>query len=246
MPETTFEKSFDCSIMIEEQSEPFAERNAATPVLVSWSGGKDSCLALHEIQKSSNVKVAALLTTITRELDRISMHGVRRSLLKRQAASLGLPLHPILISLGATNEEYEFEMARAFGEYRAQATDSVVFGDLFLEDIKAYRDQFLARHKMKALYPIWQRNTTELIREFIGLGFKAVVSCVDSKALDRSFAGKTIDEEFISALPAHVDPCGENGEFHTFVYDGPNFNHPVELSLGETTLREGFWFRDLF
>jgi uncharacterized protein (TIGR00290 family) len=233
-------------MIIEDQSAPSEERNAATPVLVSWSGGKDSCLALYEIQKSSQVKVVALLTTITREHDRISMHGVRRRLLERQAASLELPLHPILISPGATNEEYEFEMARAFSEYRAQATDSVVFGDLFLQDIKTYRDQFLARHEMKGLYPIWQRNTTELIKEFIELGFKAVVSCVDSKALDRSFAGKTIDEAFISSLPANVDPCGENGEFHTFVYDGPNFNQPVEFSIGETTLREGFWFRDLF
>ena len=246
MPERMVEEAWDCSIMIKEQSTPSAERNATKPVLVSWSGGKDSCLALHEIQKSSDLKVVALLTTITQGHDRISMHGVRRSLLEKQAASLGLPLHPILISPGATNLEYEFEMARAFSEYRAQATDSVMFGDLFLEDIKAYRDQFLARHKMKGLYPIWQRNTTDLIKEFIGLGFKAVVSCVDSKALDQSFTGKTIDEEFISSLPAHVDPCGENGEFHTFVYDGPNFSQPVEFSIGETTLREGFWFRDLF
>ena len=197
------------------------------PVLVSWSGGKDSCVALYEIQKSSDYRVAALLTTITREYDRISMHGVRRALLERQATSLGLPLHPILISKGASNEEYELEMAQAFSEYREHGIDSVVFGDLFLEDIKAYRDQFLARHEMKALYPVWQRNTTELIKEFIKLGFKAVVSCVDSKTLDRSFAGKTIDEKFISSLPANVDPCGENGEFHTFVYDGPNFTQPV-------------------
>jgi len=243
MSENTDDEACNCSIMIEEQ---FVERNGVRPVLVSWSGGKDSCLALHEIQKSSNSRVVALLTTITREHDSISMHGVRRGLLETQAASLGLPLHPILISKGASNEEYELEMARAFSEYRGHAIDSVVFGDLFLEDIKAYRDQFLARHEMKGLYPVWQRNTTELIKEFIGLGFKAVVSCVDSKTLDRSFAGKTIDEEFISSLPANVDPCGENGEFHTFVYDGPNFNQPVEFSIGETILRESFWFRDLF
>jgi len=187
-----------------------------------------------------------LLTTITREYDSISMHCVRRRLLETQAASLGLPLHPILISKDASNEEYELEMARAFSEYREHGIDSIVFGDLFLEDIKAYRDQFLARHEMKGLYPVWQRNTTELSKEFIGLGFKAVVSRVDSKTLDRSFAGKTIDEEFISSLPGDVDPCGENGEFHTFVYDGPNFAKSVEFSLGEVILREGFWFRDLF
>ena len=216
------------------------------PVLMSWSGGKDSCLALYEIQKSSDYRVAALLTTITREYDCISMHGVRRELLEKQAASLGLPLHPILISKGASNEEYEFEMARAFSEYREHGINSVVFGDLFLEDIKAYREQFLAKYEMQGLYPVWQRNTTSFIKKFIELGFKAVLSCVDSKTLDKSFAGKTIDDEFISSLPENVDPCGENGEFHTFVYDGPNFTQPVEFTLGETILREGFWLCDLY
>ena len=216
------------------------------PVLMSWSGGKDSCLALYEIQKSSSYQVATLLTTITREYDRISMHGVRRPLLERQAASLGLPLHQIPISKGASNEEYEREMAQAFNTYRRSGIDSVVFGDLFLEDIRAYRDQFLASQKMQALYPVWQRNTTKFVKEFIELGFKAVLTCVDSKTLDKSFAGKTIDEDFISSLPEDVDPCGENGEFHTFVYDGPNFAQQVEFSIGETILRDGFWFRDLF
>jgi len=224
----------------------FVGKNYVKPVLMSWSGGKDSCLALYEIQKSSDYRVAALLTTITREYDCISMHGVRRELLEKQAASLGLPLHPILISKGANNEEYETAMAQAFNEYHQNGIDSVVFGDLFLEEIKAYRDQFLARHEMKGLYPVWQRNTTSFIKKFIELGFKAVLSCVDSKTLDKSFAGKTIDDDFISSLPANVDPCGENGEFHTFVYDGPNFTQPVEFALGETILREGFWFCDLY
>jgi uncharacterized protein (TIGR00290 family) len=174
------------------------------------------------------------------------MHGVRRALLERQAASLGLPLHQVLISKAANNEEYEMKMAQAFDEYREDGIDSVIFGDLFLEDIRAYREQFLARHEMKGLYPVWQRNTTEFIKGFIELGFKAVLSCVDSRTLDKSFAGKTIDEDFLSSLPANVDPCGENGEFHTFVYDGPNFVEPVEVSLGKAILREGFWFRDLF
>ena len=213
---------------------------------MSWSGGKDSCLALYEIQKSPDYRVAALLTTITREYDRISMHGVRRALLERQAASLGLPLHQVLISKGANNEEYEMEMAQAFSEYHHNGIDTVVFGDLFVEEIRSYRDQFLARHKVKGVYPVWQRNTTTLLREFIELGFKAVVSCVDSRALDKSFAGKTIDENFVSSLPAGVDPCGENGEFHTFVYDGPNFARPVKFSAGEAILRDGFWFRELF
>jgi len=216
------------------------------PVLMSWSGGKDSCLALYEIQKSSVYRVAALLTTITREYDRISMHGVRRALLEKQAASLGLPLHQVMISKAANNEEYEIKMALAFSEYHETGIHSVVFGDLFLEDIRTYRDQFLAKHAMEGLYPVWQRNTRSFIKEFIELGFKAVVSCVDSKTLDKSFAGKTIDEDFIYSLPANVDPCGENGEFHTFVYDGPSFAQPVEFSVGEAILREGFWFRDLF
>ena len=234
------------SVMTIPTNGNFMGSNDEKPVLMSWSGGKDSCLALYEIQKSSNYRVAALLTTITREYDRISMHGVRLMLLERQAASLGLPLHQVLISKGANNEEYEMGMAQAFSIYQQNGIDSVVFGDLFLQEIKAYRDQFLARHEMKGLYPVWQRNTTELIKEFIKLGFKAVVSCVDSKTLDRSFAGKTIDEEFISSLPANVDPCGENGEFHTFVYDGPNFTQPVGFALGETILREGFWLGDLY
>jgi uncharacterized protein (TIGR00290 family) len=216
-----------------------------TPILISWSGGKDSCLALYEMQQKDEYKVAALLTTITGNYDRISMHGVRRALLEQQAASLGLPLHQVLISKAANNEEYEMKMAEAFREYREQGVISVMFGDLFLQDIRAYRDQFLLNHQMQGLYPVWQRNTTEFLKKFIWLGFKAVLTCVDSKALDQSFAGKTIDENFLASLPPGVDPCGEYGEFHTFVYDGPNLAHPVSFSIGETVLREGFWFCDL-
>jgi len=215
------------------------------PALMSWSGGKDSCLALYEIQKSSDYHVAALLTTVTHDYDRISMHGVRRVLLEKQAASLGLPLHQVLISKGATNEEYETNLIEAVSVYRKQGIDSIVFGDLFLEDIKTYRDQFLARNGLRGIYPVWRRDTTEFIKEFIELGFKAVATCVDSKALDQSFAGRIIDHDFLAALPVNVDPCGENGEFHTFVFDGPNFARPVDLSVGETVSRDGFWFCDL-
>jgi uncharacterized protein (TIGR00290 family) len=182
---------------------------------------------------------------VTRDYDRISMHGVRRVLLEKQAASLGLPLHEVLISKGATNEEYETNLIEAVSAYRNQGIDSIVFGDLFLEDIKTYRDQFLARHGWRGIYPVWMRNTTEFLREFIELGFKAVLTCVDSKALDQSFAGRVIDHDFLASLPANVDPCGENGEFHTFVFDGPNFARPVDLSVGETLSRDGFWFCDL-
>lgn len=214
-------------------------------VLMSWSGGKDSCVALHEIQRGQDYRVAALLTTLTRDYDRISMHGVRRVLLEKQADSLGLPLHQVLISKDATNEEYETKMGEALSEYREQGIDSIVFGDLFLEEIRAYREQFLARHKMGGLFPVWKRDTSAFIRQFLELGFKAVVTCVDSKILDQSFAGRKIDEAFLSSLPPHVDPCGENGEFHTFVFDGPNFKQPVQFSLGERVQREQFWFRDL-
>jgi uncharacterized protein (TIGR00290 family) len=147
-------------------------------VLMSWSGGKDSCLALYEIQKTQDYRVAALLTTVTRDYDRISMHGVRRSLLERQAVFLGVPLHEVLITKAATNQEYETNLLKAISTYRDQGIDSIVFGDLFLEDIKAYRDQFLARHDLLGIYPVWMRDTTEFIRKFIALGFKAVTTCV--------------------------------------------------------------------
>jgi uncharacterized protein (TIGR00290 family) len=218
---------------------------ADTLVLVSWSGGKDSCVALYEIQRAREYRVAALLTTVTRDYDRISMHGVRRVLLEKQADSLGLRLHQVLISKDATNEDYEMKMGEAFSVYGEQGIDSIVFGDLFLEDIRIYREQFLARHNMRGLFPVWHRDTSRFIKEFIELGFKAVVICVDSRILDQSFAGRMIDEAFLSSLPSHVDPCGENGEFHTFVFDGPTFARPVKFSLGEIVLRESFWFCDL-
>jgi len=218
---------------------------ADTPVLMSWSGGKDSCLALHDIQRARKYRVAALLTTVTRDYDRISMHGVRRVLLEKQADSLGLPLHQVLISKDATNEEYEMKMGEAFSVYSGQGIDSIVFGDLFLEDIRTYREQFLARHNMRGLFPVWKRDTGRFIKEFVALGFKAVVTCVNSQLLDQSFAGRMIDEVFLSSLPSHIDPCGENGEFHTFVFDGPTFARRVEFSLGEVVLRESFWFCDL-
>jgi uncharacterized protein (TIGR00290 family) len=214
-------------------------------VIVSWSGGKDSCLALYELQQARTHRVAALLTTITKDYDRVSMHGVRRVLLERQAASLGLPLRQVLISKGASNEEYEREMAGALSEYHEGGVDTIVFGDLFLEDVRAYREQFLARHGMRGLYPVWLRDTVEFVREFIALGFRAVVTCVSGAALDGSFVGRLIDEEFLASLPPHVDPCGENGEFHSFVFDGPSFREEVQFTVGERVFRDSFWFCDL-
>lgn len=214
-------------------------------VLMSWSGGKDSCLALYEVQQSHEYQVAALLTTITEDYDRISMHGVRRELLERQVTALGLPLQQIVITRGATNEEYERKFMDACAGYIDKGIDSIIFGDLFLEDIKRYRDEFLARHNLRGIYPVWRRNTTEFINRFLELGFKAIVTCVDAKVLGSEFAGRIIDETFVPSLPAAVDPCGENGEFHTFVFDGPNFNQPIRFSKGEVVCRDGFWFCDL-
>ena len=202
-------------------------------------------MALDETLRMSNTRVEALLTTVTRDYDRISMHGVRRVLLEQQAASLGLPLHQIYISKGATNEEYEAKTGEALSSYYDRGIRSVAFGDLFLEDIRAYRERLLAEHGMTGLYPIWGRNTAKLIREFIGQGFKTILVCVDPAKLDSSFVGRVIDEKFLSELPSGVDPCGENGEFHTFVFDGPMFKHPVRFSVGEVVCRDAFWFCDL-
>jgi len=234
----------NASLMNNSNQRNFIGRKDVKPVLMSWSGGKDSCLALYEIRKSSDYRVAALLTTITREYDPISMHGVRRALLERQATSLGLPLHQVLISKAANNEEYETKMAQAFDEYREDGIDSVIFGDLFLEDIRAYRDRFLARHKMKGLYSVWQRNTTEFIKEFIELGFKAVLSCVDSRALDKSFAGKK-SMKTSSHRSQLTLILAEKMESSILLCMTAQASLNRWISVGEAILREGFWFRDL-
>lgn len=202
-------------------------------------------MALQAMLDQPAYRVEALLTTITRDFDRISMHGVRVSLLEQQATSLGIPLEKIFISKGASNAEYEAATGSVLDTYRARGTDTVVFGDLFLQDIRAYRDRLLAQHAMTALYPIWGTDTGALIRKFIASGFKTVVVCVDPKQLDPSFAGRVIDEQFLADLPLNVDPCGENGEFHTFVFDGPIFRYPINFSVGEVVCRDGFWFCDL-
>lgn len=202
-------------------------------------------MALQAMLDQPAYRVETLLTTITRDFDRISMHGVRVGLLERQAESLGIPLQKILISKAASNAEYEAATGRVLDTYRARGTDTVVFGDLFLEDIRAYRDRLLAEHAMSALYPIWGTDTGTLIRKFVAAGFKTVVVCVDPTQLDPSYAGRVIDEQFLADLPANVDPCGENGEFHTFVFDGPIFRSPIRFSPGEVVCRDGFWFCDL-
>jgi len=202
-------------------------------------------MALDAILRLPSARVEALLTTVTRDYDRISMHGVRRHLLEQQAASLGLPLHQIYISKKATNDEYEEKTGAALAAYHARGIGKVAFGDLFLEDIRAYRERLLAKHGMTGLYPVWGRETANLIRDFIGQGFKTILVCVDPAKLDPSFVGRIIDRQFLADLPPGIDPCGENGEFHTFVFDGPIFKKPVRFSRGETVCRDGFWFCDL-
>jgi uncharacterized protein (TIGR00290 family) len=215
-------------------------------VLVSWSGGKDGAVALYEILESQSYHIAALLTTVTEDYDRISMHGVQRILLERQVDSLGFPLEEVFISRNASNEEYESNMARVLTRYKEKGVTSVVFGDIFLEDLREYRESNLAKIGMRGIFPLWKKETKKIAYSLIPLGFKAVTTCVDTNALDRRFVGKVIDEQFLSELPKMVDPCGENGEYHSFVYDGPIFKKRVSYMLGEVVLRENrFCYCDL-
>jgi len=221
-------------------------RPSREKILYCWSGGKDSMMGLHELRTSSAVEIASLLTTVTVAYDRVSMHGFRRSLLRAQAASLGIPLCEIGLSRTASNEEYEQKMAAATERFKADGVGAVAFGDIFLEDVRRYREEKLARAGLEAVFPIWKQPTKSLAHRFIELGFRAVVTCVDTEKLDGSFAGRAFDREFLGELPESVDACGENGEFHTFVFDGPGFGRPVRFETGERVLRDGrFMFCDL-
>ena len=222
-----------------------SDARAPEEVLFCWSGGKDSAMALHALQQAGNCRLTALLTTITDEYDRISMHGVRRVLLERQAESIGLPLHPVFIPPQCVNATYEERMKEALEYQVAQGVRRVAFGDIFLEDLRVYREKNLARVGMEAVFPIWKRDTRELAREFVRQGFRAIAVCVDPRVLDSSFAGRELDRSFFDDLPAGVDPCGENGEFHTYVFDGPIFKAPIACRAGEKVLRDGFCFCDL-
>lgn len=215
-------------------------------VLFSWSGGKDSAMALYELQRNRSYEISALLTVVTEDYDRISMHGVRRVLLERQADSLGYPLEEIFISKNASNEEYESKMRDVLVKYREAGVSSVVFGDVLLEDVRRYREDNLAKVGMRGIFPLWKRDTTELANTFINLGFKAIITCVDSKVLGKRFVGRVYDKQFLRELPPHVDPCGENGEFHSFVYDGPIFRRKISFAVGDIVLRDNrFYFCDL-
>jgi uncharacterized protein (TIGR00290 family) len=211
---------------------------------LSWSGGKDSALALWTLRRDGR-EPAALLTTVTESYDRISMHGVRRTLLARQAESVGVPLVEVTIPPACSNEVYEQRLEQAFAGPVLRDIDTFAFGDLFLEDIRAYREERLAAAGRHGVFPLWGVDTTELAHEFIDAGFEATLICVDPRKLDPSFAGRPFDEQLLADLPPDVDPCGENGEFHTFVHAGPILTRPISCARGESVERDGFVFCDL-
>ena len=216
------------------------------PILFCWSGGKDSAMALHVLLQRQDVRVVALLTTVTEGHERISMHGVRRELLEQQAQSIGLPLHEVRIPPQCVNSIYEARMEAALRIHLAQGVRTVAFGDIFLEDLRAYREKNLTRIGVSALFPIWKRDTRELIHSFHANKFRAIAVCIDPKILAPTFAGRELNDSFFQDLPPHADPCGENGEFHTFVFDGPIFRSPVPVRTGDVVNRDGFVFCDLF
>jgi uncharacterized protein (TIGR00290 family) len=212
---------------------------------LSWSSGKDSAYALAEVRRAGEVDVVGLVTTVTAVYDRVAMHGVRRELLERQAAATGLPLAVIELPPACSNEIYEQALAAALARGQRDGITHVVFGDLFLEDIRAYREAQLARLGLACVFPLWSRDTHQLAREMVAAGLRARLSCVDPRHLDRAFAGRSFDAELLAELPAAVDPCGERGEFHTFATHGTMFAHPIEVSVGEIVERDGFVFADL-
>src|SRR6202158_2864741 len=219
--------------------------NSPEPILFCWSGGKDSAMALHTLLQQKHFRIVALLTTVTEVYDRTAMHGVRRNLLQRQPKSLRLPLHEVFIPPQCVNPIYEARMEEALRLFNNQGVRKVAFGDIFLEDLRAYREKNLARIGMTALFPISKRDTRALIRYFHKQPSRAIAACIDTKVLNPSFAGRELDDSFFRDLPPHADPCGENGEFHTFVFDGPIFQSPIPIRTGEVVNRDGFVFCDL-
>jgi uncharacterized protein (TIGR00290 family) len=211
------------------------------PIALSWSGGKDSALALQALRADPRYEVVALLTSVTRQYDRISIHGVRRTLLDAQLTAIGLPLVEIALDPQSSNDAYEAAFLDAVGRLGAAhpGATRVAFGDLFLEDVRAYREALLARAHVSGVYPLWGRETGALARQFVADGFEAHLVCVDTTQLDGAFAGRRFDEALLADLPPEVDPCGERGEFHTFVSAGPVFTRPIPVTCGEVVLRDG-------
>jgi uncharacterized protein (TIGR00290 family) len=214
-------------------------------VLLSWSSGKDSVWALHLLRQQPDIKVAALLTTFNSAADRVAMHAVRRQLVEMQAGQTGIPMWPVDLPWPCSNVEYEERMRGVCQRALADGITAVAFGDLFLEDIRDYRVRQLQGSGLEPLFPVWQIPTAQLARDMIAAGVRAKITCVDPAQVDRSLAGRDYDQAFLDALPSGVDPCGENGEFHTFVYDAPVFARPVEVRVGEIIERDGFVFADV-
>jgi uncharacterized protein (TIGR00290 family) len=214
-------------------------------VLLSFSSGKDSAWALHVLRRDPNVVVVGLLTTLNQVARRVAMHAVREELLDAQARALGLPLFKVPIPSPCSNEEYELAMGSAMSRAKADAVDAVAFGDLYLEDIRRYREEKLSPTGIAPLFPLWGLPTAALAREMVASGLRAHVTCVDPKQLDPSFVGRTFDASFLDDLPPGVDPCGENGEFHSFAYEGPMFREPLAIEPGVSALRDGFFFADV-
>jgi uncharacterized protein (TIGR00290 family) len=213
---------------------------------LSWSGGKDSSLCYYEAKRSGRFDIAGLLTTITEDYQRISMHGVRRTLLERQAESLKLPLHVVSIPKNASNEIYEEKLKEKLVHLRdAMNVTTVLFGDLFLQDIRDYRMSSLAKMGLECEFPLWGQNTRDLANQFITKGFRAITCCVDPTKVGSEMCGREYDTRFLSDLPRGADPCGENGEFHTFVYDGPIFERKIGVKVGVVVNRDGFFFADI-
>ena len=216
-----------------------------TRTVLSWSSGKDSAWSLKLLREDPRIEVVALVTTLNEAFDRVAMHAVRRELLEMQAASLGLPLWTVPLPWPCSNEEYEVRMSALCTRALGEGVEAMAFGDLFLADIRAYRERQLRGTALQPLFPVWQIPTAELAREMIASGLKAKITCVDPKKLAREFAGREFDIQFLEDLPPEIDPCGENGEFHSFVYAGPGFDRPLPVAIGETVEREGFVFTDL-
>jgi len=203
---------------------------------MNWSGGKDSALAFYKA-KQQGISVEALVTSVNSGTDRISMHGVRRELLEKQAAAIGLPLHTIELPEMPGMQAYEEAVHSKHKALKQLGFSQAIFGDIFLEDLKHYREELLAKDQLECLFPIWQMESREVMQQFISLGFKAIVICVNSALLDQQFCGRLLDESFVQDLPSHVDPCGENGEYHSFVFGGPIFSVPVSFTKGDVVFK---------
>ena len=214
-------------------------------VIFCWSGGKDSALALYRLLRDERYEVVALLVTCTEEFERVSMHGVRIELADMQARAIGLPLEKVFVPAGGSNDIYQQRMSECLLAYKARGVTAVAFGDIFLEDLKQWREGNLQQIGLRGVFPIWKNDPRAVMEEFLALGFKSLICCVSDACLDERALGRTIDWNFLNSLPAGVDICGENGEFHSFVYDGPIFKEPLTVKTGEHVYRPGFWFCDI-